>query len=684
MNSPGEQVFDAWWPRDAAGHTALLLLAVILAVGAALRFWGLGSIGLHGDEDVMAMATRGILETGEPIIPSGMFYPRGLPQLYLMAASVAAFGDSEWALRLPSAIMGTLMILVGYWLARRFLTVSWSIAFAATIALLPSFIAISQTARMYVFFVTFVMLFAVLLFRWERTESTSDYLYAVAACIIALTFHTLAVFAAMLFFYPGLVKGSRRLLVMGAVAFVVCVIVFKGIAEWSSAQYFPLVSRESGGRAVPAVLYSSLTAGAAAIAVAIVALAAAGAWIVGRRRRPGTASLLWFVSGSALLAGAVVLAFLVQFHMAAFAWLLGAIFYVRARGSVLVPAVAAALLLGLLGLHAWEAWRSPEVRTLYDLAESLMGMPKPLPYLTFLQFAPIALVLYALMTLYFAARFANGKPLPDHSLFFLITVLAPLFIMGFLEENYIPERYISGMVAFFILAMFAGVRFVITRPADRHVVPRPAEGVTAGAAVGQAAAAVVTLAIIINPPELVRNVSPEYADFQYLTGHRGVDHKGAAEYVKSRGSDEEDLVIVVDSQQHGYYLRERMDFYMRSLHEGRNSSIMRGGKMLNLYTGTPQISTGDQLAELVRESGSDEILVVGSGEIEDNRMRYMSDGIWSTMQELGFEEAWLGRDGATPVWRYHRTEPRDAAAQPGAAPNDTAAGDAADTAAEGR
>lgn len=83
---------------------------------------------------------------------------------------------------------------------------------------------------------------------------------------------------------------------------------------------------------------------------------------------------------------------------------------------------------------------------------------------------------------------------------------------------------------------------------------------------------------------------------------------------------------------------------------------MRDGQMLNLYTGIPQIASGEGLAKIVRESEYDEVLIVGSGEIEDDRIRHMSDGILTTMRELGFEQAWLGRDGVTPIWRYSRQQ----------------------------
>lgn len=638
-----EQVFAAWRPHDRETGPTWLLLAFVILAGAVLRFWGLGNIGLHGDEDVMALATRGILETGAPIIPSGMYYPRALPQLYLMALSVAAFGDSEWALRLPSAIAGTLMIAVAYWLARRFLTVRWSILFAAAVALLPSLIALSQTARMYVFFMAFAMLFAIAVFRWERTESMVDYCFAIAACVASLLFHALAVFAALLFFWPGLLKGSRRLFALGAAAFAICVVVFKLLGDWTSTQYFPLVSQEAGGGSAAATLQNQVGLVPGAAGIAVIALAAAAAWLSARRRRYDAAQTSWFVFGIALLAAAGVLAVFIQYHLAALAWFFGTIFYVRSGRGVIAPALLAVGLLALFGWHAYAAWNSPDVQSLLNLAEALAGYPKPLPYFTLFLFSPLGVLVYALITVYFGISFARGRPLPDHCLLFLIAVFTPLFLMGWFEDSYVPLRYIAGLLPFFALSVFAGIRHLVVQSTSRGA------GLPA---IGHTIAAVVAMAVFIDPAELRRNVNPHYPDFPYLTEHRGVDHKGAAAFVIEQGSDQEDVVIVMDSQQQGYYLQDRMDYYMRSLTNKRNSSFMRNGQMLNLYTGAPQIASGDELARVVTDSAYDEILVVGSGEIEDNLELLTANGIWSTMQRFGFEEAWTGRDGATTIWRY--------------------------------
>src|SRR5215207_9763923 len=107
-------LFEVTAPLEHERALHRLLLAAVLGIGIVVRFSNLGAPGLHGDEETMAMATMHIVQNGWPILPSGMFYPRGLSELYLMAASVQIFGESEWALRLPSALCGVALIFLCY------------------------------------------------------------------------------------------------------------------------------------------------------------------------------------------------------------------------------------------------------------------------------------------------------------------------------------------------------------------------------------------------------------------------------------------------------------------------------------------------------------------------------------------------------------------------------------------
>ncbi len=157
-----------------------------------------------------------------------MYYPRGISQLYMMAGAVKAFGESEWAFRLPSALCGVLLIVLAFYAGRRFLAPAWNLAFTAAVALLPEFIVDAQTARMYVFLVTCVTGYMILLFRWERTDNAWFLAGAVATLIIGIQFQTLAVFAAFMAFYPGIVRGELHKIVFGAAAFAAIIAGFIG------------------------------------------------------------------------------------------------------------------------------------------------------------------------------------------------------------------------------------------------------------------------------------------------------------------------------------------------------------------------------------------------------------------------------------------------------------------------
>src|SRR5690348_5055843 len=229
--------FEDTGPRSRADGRVLALLVLIVAVGAVVRFWGLGNVGLHGDEKTMALPAMHLLQYGTPEMPSGFLYPRAVAQLYLIAGSARAFGPGEWAFRLPSAICGVLLIILTFMAGRRFLEPHWNLAFTAAVALLPAFIQDAQTARMYVFLVTGVAGFMALLFAWERTGKVGFLVAAVIEMAVALEFHTLAIFADWLCFLPGLLAGDPRRLRQGGIAFVVIAVEFLALNHWIDTQY---------------------------------------------------------------------------------------------------------------------------------------------------------------------------------------------------------------------------------------------------------------------------------------------------------------------------------------------------------------------------------------------------------------------------------------------------------------
>jgi 4-amino-4-deoxy-L-arabinose transferase-like glycosyltransferase len=112
--SPAESDSSASWRRDVAW----LALAF-----AALFFWRLGSAPLaNPDEGRYAEIPREMLASGDWVTPrlDGINYFEKPPLMYWIgAASQAAFGRSEWAVRAPLALFGLWGVLLTYAAGRR-------------------------------------------------------------------------------------------------------------------------------------------------------------------------------------------------------------------------------------------------------------------------------------------------------------------------------------------------------------------------------------------------------------------------------------------------------------------------------------------------------------------------------------------------------------------------------------
>ncbi len=108
-----------WWRAAmAAGLSGLLLV-----VAAALRFYRLDSLpqGLLYDEAHNALDALHILAGGRPVFLAGNFGREAL-FIYLQALSIALVGQTDWALRLVSAAIGTLTVPLTVLTARHLTT----------------------------------------------------------------------------------------------------------------------------------------------------------------------------------------------------------------------------------------------------------------------------------------------------------------------------------------------------------------------------------------------------------------------------------------------------------------------------------------------------------------------------------------------------------------------------------
>ncbi len=176
-------------------RTIFTLLSAILVIGAFFRFYDIGSIppGLYPDEAMNGNNALEALATGDFKI----FYPEnnGREGLFIniQAASVALFGNEPWALRIVSALFGTLTVLGVFLLARELLyTRRWrdEIALGAAFFIATSFWHVNFSrigfrAIMVAFLSSFAMYFLLKAFRTGKISSM-----AFAGIFAGLGFHT--------------------------------------------------------------------------------------------------------------------------------------------------------------------------------------------------------------------------------------------------------------------------------------------------------------------------------------------------------------------------------------------------------------------------------------------------------------------------------------------------------------
>jgi len=135
---------------DTPTTTHLLHLGVLFLLALLFLFVGLGSMGLTDrDEGRNAEAGREMLESGDWISPTFNYEPRyAKPALvyWLMSLSYQTFGVNEFAARFPSALFGTLLVLLQYLFVARFCGAATALFSALMLLLNLEIIGLSRMA----------------------------------------------------------------------------------------------------------------------------------------------------------------------------------------------------------------------------------------------------------------------------------------------------------------------------------------------------------------------------------------------------------------------------------------------------------------------------------------------------------------------------------------------------------
>jgi hypothetical protein len=124
-----------------------LFLAAIMGLGFAFRYHDFGAMSFDHDEYSLVQATKGIWELGFPFARiAGKINPLVTYELvpYPMALTGLIFGVSEWSMRLPACLMGTLCIGIIALMGRRLFNWRTGLIAALVYACLPTNIRYAQ------------------------------------------------------------------------------------------------------------------------------------------------------------------------------------------------------------------------------------------------------------------------------------------------------------------------------------------------------------------------------------------------------------------------------------------------------------------------------------------------------------------------------------------------------------
>lgn len=130
-------------------RSSYLHLGLILILGFVLRL-SIADINFWHDETHIVAAAQEIVEKGIPQMDSGFVYSRSFPTTYTTAFMIQLFGMNETLMRIPVVIIGTLSILLFYFMCKYVTNHYVALFMAFLVAISPWHVLYSSFLREYI------------------------------------------------------------------------------------------------------------------------------------------------------------------------------------------------------------------------------------------------------------------------------------------------------------------------------------------------------------------------------------------------------------------------------------------------------------------------------------------------------------------------------------------------------
>lgn len=648
---------EVWRERKWLGRATYMLLAVLVLVGLGLRTWRLGSLNFWGDEDITALAVKGILEHGYPQFPSGMIYFRSMLTTYTSGASAALLGLNETALRLPSVGFSLATIVITFFFAQRL--------FSAQVGLLAAFILafshweleFGRHARMYASFAFFYTFALYAIYRGVYEHKRKWLALSFVGSLCAVFSHVLGGTLGLIYLAAALHPSRSRMARIQLVS-IALVVMLAAHAEFWLVQY---------GFQISANLQN--------LEPASRSLQLGSDWFAFLLRFFGDALYLqtwnpplfwlglftmgfvfWYQRAEPLHARQWLLPmstmFLLLFHQVLWAVLV-LWFYLLCRGKgfyglqrpvvrlTIMMIVSFGLFWTLHGLFAEANAGMTWLERLVAVLKFQSERPK-FYYMGLLRAFPLMALVVACGVLWlFHAN--TGERYSPAVHFLLLVFTLSLVTIGFIKTDWVEYRLNFHLNPLFVI-IFAAVCLKLFERFAHWQNP-----LVAPLMMG----AVLFTCEQIYPARINDVVAREYGspiDVRTAPGSHLVlmpDHQGPAQYVKQHAA-RHDIVIAMDWLEQSFY-GGKIDYWLRTKHYTEQSYQTRH-EYFDFYTSTQVVATVEGLQRIISERGVRNVWIVTASPYTEMQL-HVSQAVLDYLAQLDLWRVYRGRDEKSFVYK---------------------------------
>jgi len=627
--------------------TQLSLVFIVLILGVFFRFYSLDHLSYWGDEETSSLPARSLALGEGPNFPSGMEYRRGLPHTYLMAHTANTLGtDSDYSYRLPSAIMGSLTLLIFFFFVYHFFGIN--IALVATIILSFSewHILLSRTARMYGPMLLFTVIFYYFIFLWHQQKRLIYIFGSALSFLVSVSFNFLAVLALPLFLIPLLYKRlGFKYLTISAIASV--------FVTLASIAYFKFYVTEPYKKIVPSDLKTqdisdspntidliitqiSLKMVAAALGSLVLAFFTYRRLDILNNYKNNFMSCIFLFSS---ILGAYLFGLLGNFF-ASFLFIVFILSVIKIRSSSTIAALKLPVLVLLSALSFWLLFNIIEHGKIEGLKQLLRY---PFPTILYQAISFYGLVIFFFIGLFYSVLSSGNKQnlVCSAGVSYLIVSL----FVGMMFD-WPPPRYMITVYPLLIIVSSYGLVCVSDQIQSLFgkakylryllILILPASGVLGGHGV----------------PQAMKSVPGAHGMPIYSNHIQGIiypDHRSLGCFVRGHLKDD-DIVVAQDALQQYWYVG-KVDYWLRQTANIDSFLFKTNGVWRDIYVLSEP--TSDEIINKLKNS-KERIWVITSGEVYNFKDHFLGVNTpqrnWIDHVEKTYRPIINGLDNASAVY----------------------------------